>query len=128
MSDEEKRKDRRKHPRKKLRVLIKFTEFLIFESFTYDVSLNGVFVLLDSDEIMARVTLGLNLEFYLEYKLDLMIKAMGIVKRIQSEDEPGRPRGFAMGITEMSEDNRLLFEGIVNSISSSCLNGSVTEL
>lgn len=43
----EKRHDRRKYPRKKVRVLVRFKDFFLFESFTYDVSLNGVFILVD---------------------------------------------------------------------------------
>ena len=80
MGSNEKRQERRKHPRKKVRVLVRFKDQFLFESFTYDVSLNGVFVLVESENILERLSLGLELEFYLEYKLDAMMKATGTVR------------------------------------------------
>ncbi len=116
MDSNEKRQERRKHPRKKVRVLVRFKDQFLFESFTYDVSLNGVFVLVDTDNIMDRLSLDLELEFYLEYKLDSMIKAIGMVKRIQSDDTPGDRRGFALEITEITGENRKLLARIIDEI------------
>lgn len=117
MDRSEKRYDRRKHPRKKVRVLVRFKDSFLFESFTYDVSLNGVFVLADSDNILDRLSTGIELDFYLEYKLDAMIKARGIVRRIQHEEKPKGKKGFALEITTITQENRTLLNSIIDAIS-----------
>lgn len=112
----EKRQERRKHPRKKVRVLVRFKDQFLFESFTYDVSLNGVFVLVDTDNILDRISLNLELEFYLEYKLHSMMKAVGIVRRIQGEEVPEEKRGFAIEFKEITGEHRKLLAGIIDEI------------
>jgi len=116
MDSNEKRQERRRYPRKKVRVLVRVKDQFLFESFTYDVSLNGVFVLVDSDDVLERLALDVELEFYLEYKLDSMIKAIGIVRRIQSDDIPGYRRGFALEIKEITGEHRKLLAGIIEEL------------
>ena len=116
MDSNEKLQERRKHPRKKVRVLVRFKDQFLFESFTCDVSLNGLFVLIDTDHILDRLSLELELEFYLEYKLDFMMKAVGIVRRIQGEEVPEEKRGFAIEIKEITGEHRKLLAGIIDEI------------
>jgi hypothetical protein len=116
MDSNEKLQERRKHLRKKVRVLVRFKDQFLFESFTCDVSLNGVFVLVDSENVLERLSLDLELEFYLEYKLDSMMKAIGVVRRIQGEEVPEDKRGFALEITEIAGEHRKLLAGIIDKI------------
>jgi hypothetical protein len=116
MDSDDKRQERRKYSRKKVRVLVRFKDQFLFESFTYDVSLNGVFVLVDSDNVLDRLSLDLELELYLEYKLDSMMKAIGIVMRIQGEEVPEEKRGFALEIKEITGEHKELLAGIIEEI------------
>ena len=116
MDSNEKLQERRKHPRKKVRVLVRFKDQFLFESFTCDVSLNGLFVLIDTDHILDRLSLELELEFYLEYKLDFMMKAVGIVRRIQGEEVPEGKRGFALEIKEITGEHRKCLDKIIEQI------------
>ena len=114
----EQRHERRKYPRKKIRILIKYKGDSLYESFTYDASLSGVFVLADSPEIFSFVRLGMELEFFLEYDLDVMIRAEGVVRRIQDKTATWRNRhnGFALEISRITEANKKLLSNIISAI------------
>jgi len=75
-----------------------------------------VFVLAHSEDILDRLSLGLEVEFYLEYKLDSIIKAMGIVRRIQYKEKPKGKKGFALEITKITEENRKLLANIIDAL------------
>jgi len=112
LPDGDRKSERRRDPRKKLRVLVKFEIGNLFEGFTHNVSLSGIFVMADPSLLKNQITVGKEIQFFLEYDLDNMIDFYGEIVRLQ-EGTPPAPSGFGVHITRITPDNKLFLSQMI---------------
>lgn len=114
MKESAKRDGRVRDIKKKLRVVIKFSQSILFEALSRDISLSGIFIMAKSPKILNMVTKGMELEFFIENNFDVMIPVKGIVSRIQRTDTDPENIGFALAISEITEKNKQLLTHIIS--------------
>jgi hypothetical protein len=110
------REERKKDLRKKIRVICKLTDDTLFESFTYDISLTGLYVIVHSPRVLNKVCVGMELQFYVEYNLDTMIRLKGLVSRVQRDDPACEKNGFAIAVSEITPENTHLLKQMISSL------------
>lgn len=86
--------------------------------FSYDISQSGVFIIVNSLNPFKHLITGMELECYIEYNFDKMLKAKGIVSRIiKPKDATDQlASGFALAFSEISDDNKDLLEQMINDL------------
>jgi hypothetical protein len=108
--------ERRKDTRKKIRVLVRLSPEIIFESSTYDISLSGLFILARSPNILNRVEIDMKLTVYVEFNFETMIEVQGKVSRVLKNEEHPDRNGFAVAIESISEQNKVLLQNMIASL------------
>ena len=98
------RAKRKKDSKKRIRVLVKFPNNTLFEGFTHDISLSGVYVRCDELQQYPwfRVGQAVELDIFNFEDLD-NIQVQGEIVRVVDDSEPGRS-GFGVQFLNLTVD------------------------
>ncbi|OVE73677.1 hypothetical protein BVX93_01105 [bacterium B13(2017)] len=110
------RHDRKKDSQKKIRVIVRLSSEHIYESFAYDISPSGLFVIVKSEKILEKLELNKQLEVYIEYGFDHMLSAKGFITRVQKNNDPHQIKGFAMSFNQISDENKKLLIKMISAL------------
>ncbi|EKD28920.1 MAG: hypothetical protein ACD_79C00158G0004 [uncultured bacterium] len=107
------RNERVRDSKRKTRVLIRFSSDEVFESFTYDISNSGIFVIVKSAKVLQNIPTNQELKCFLEIDFNQMIEFKGIISRVNLDEQQPENNGFAIEIMDISDQNKVLLQTMI---------------
>jgi len=104
------RGERKKNLDKKIRVLVRFSEIFLFESFAKDISKSGAFVVVKSKKELRKMAQGKEVTVYLEFDLENMFECRGIITRVHENPSQLEYQGFGLAFANLSNENQLYLQ------------------